>query len=84
MYDVRPIDRATAEAIAGWRYDGRYSMYNGAVAAIEAFLKPEYQYYVFDENGDIVASATSVRMHALPDSPTTTMPSTPASGCGRI
>jgi [ribosomal protein S18]-alanine N-acetyltransferase len=55
MYDVRLMDRATAEAIASWRYDGRYSMYNGAVASIEEFLKPEYQYYeVFDENGDIV------------------------------
>lgn len=55
MYDVRPMDRATAEDIATWRYDGPYSMYDGEADAIESFLKPEHQYFaVFDENNDVV------------------------------
>lgn len=49
------MDRATAENIATWRYDGPYSMYDGEADAIESFLKPEYQYFaVFDETNDVV------------------------------
>jgi ribosomal-protein-alanine N-acetyltransferase len=55
MYDVRPMDRATAEDIATWRYDGPYSMYEVEADAIESFLNPAYQYFaVFDENNDVV------------------------------
>lgn len=55
MCDVRLMDRATAEDIATWRYDGPYSMYDGEADAIESFLKPENQRFaVFDENNDVV------------------------------
>jgi ribosomal-protein-alanine N-acetyltransferase len=55
MHDVRAMDRATAEVIATWRYEGPYSMYNVEADAIESFLKPEYQYFaVFNDDNDVI------------------------------
>jgi hypothetical protein len=56
MYDVRPMDRATAEDIATWRYDPPYSVYDGEADAIESFLEPEYQY-----SASVIGSTTSSR-----------------------
>lgn len=57
---VRPIDKESAKAVLGWRYEEPYSIYNANVADIEEdveyFLDPRSQYYsVTDLRGNLIA-----------------------------
>ena len=55
MYDLRPITRADAEEISGWRYPEPYSTYDGKSSSIPGLLEPRYNYHaVFDGAGELV------------------------------
>ena len=44
--------RADADAIAGWRYDDAYSVYDARDA--QSLLRPEYEYYAALADGELV------------------------------
>ena len=39
------MDRASADAIAAWRYEKAYSIYDGETGGVRALLNPAYRYY---------------------------------------
>lgn len=56
----RAMDKASARAIATWRYDAPYDLYNiggdDVDGAVRAFMDPRNAYYaMFDEAGELVA-----------------------------
>ena len=54
-YVLRPITRADAEEISGWRYPEPYSTYDGNPSAVPGLLDPRYNYHaVFDDAGELV------------------------------
>jgi RimJ/RimL family protein N-acetyltransferase len=54
-YAFAPVDRAAAEAIARWRYEGPYARYDGDPASVETLLRPDHRVHaVRDERGDLV------------------------------
>jgi len=54
-YAFAPIDFASAEAIATWRYDGRYAVYDGHPDGTEVLLDPANRVHaVRDESGDLI------------------------------
>ena len=54
-YMFARIDRAAAETIASWRYDGTYSLYDGDPEGIETLLRPGYRVHaVRNERGELI------------------------------
>jgi RimJ/RimL family protein N-acetyltransferase len=54
-YTFAHIDRAAAEAIASWRYEGQYARYDGDPEGIETLLRPDYRVHaVRDEAAELV------------------------------
>ncbi len=55
LYVLRPITRADAEEISGWRYPGPYSTYDVNPSSIPGLLDPRYSYHaVLDAGGELV------------------------------
>ena len=54
-YVLRPITRADAEEISGWRYPEPYTTYDGNPSSVPGLLDPRYNYHaVFDAAGELV------------------------------
>jgi [ribosomal protein S18]-alanine N-acetyltransferase len=54
-YTFTPIQRKEAQAIAAWRYDGPYSLYDGHPEGIETLLLPDNRVHAArDERGELV------------------------------
>jgi RimJ/RimL family protein N-acetyltransferase len=49
------MDRDAAKVIAGWRYEGPYSLYDGDPEACEAWLQPDDRVHAArDERGELI------------------------------
>ena len=44
------MDRASADAIAAWRYEKAYSIYDGEADGVRAMLNPAYRYYTITDD----------------------------------
>lgn len=54
-YVLRPITRADAEKISGWRYPEPYSTYDGNPSSVPGLLDPRYNYHaVFDGAEELI------------------------------
>ena len=54
-YTFTPIERGDAEAIATWRYEGPYALYDGDPEGIETLLSPDNRVHaVRDEGGELI------------------------------
>ncbi len=44
------MDRASADAIAAWRYEKAYAIYDGEADGVRALLNPAYRYYAITDD----------------------------------
>jgi [ribosomal protein S18]-alanine N-acetyltransferase len=50
-----PIDSETVKAIAEWRYDPPYSLYDTDATQIDSFLRPDYRYFgIVNEDAELI------------------------------